>query len=264
MSMIIGAWAGSWALANPTEAVDLLHGCGLRRVDVILNDHSKRRRPSDFGMRDERDVEALTRIAQSAGMTVHALTWIMPHERYLLGMRDRLQPLAHELGLASVVADAEEPWTLAVDPMPYLEAAELVRSLWEAGTVALGATGIGHAPHDKLWPLLAVCRDAYPQCYATRSSVQKYGIDPRTVVQKFAGRWRDRFGAHLRILPGLAAYRQTSIPGWSTADAMLACLHGAEAIGAEEVVYWQAKSLRVKSVAKVLRAFTTARAAGVG
>jgi hypothetical protein len=70
--------------------------------------------------------------------------------------------------------------------------------------------------------------------------------------------WRKKFGDAPRMVPGLAAYRQTGIKGHTPASAMTACLDDADE-HSDEVVFWGLNSIRksprVANVIEGLRKF---------
>jgi hypothetical protein len=251
----IGAWAGRASMRTPTaitRSIAFARSIGLGRLDVIVNDHSKARAPRAFDTYPRAEIVALADEANAAGMHVHLMTWIMPHPSYIAQAADVLRELVDDCGAHSVMLDAEEPWTLATQRMPYDKAAELVGDRFDG--VRLGVTGIGYADADKLGPLARECDYLVPQCYSTSSS----RLDPGTVVPKFAGRWRRVFGADREIVVGLAGYRQTGIAGYTPEAALRAAFAGAEADAeAREVVYWSLGQLRdTPTAARVVRSFT--------
>lgn len=69
---------------------------------------------------------------------------------------------------------------------------------------------------------------------------------------KFHKRWTDLFGRP--IVLGLAAYRQSGIPGHSVESAMRAAATAAVSTGVSTVVYWNLAAIRKsKTVADVIR-----------
>lgn len=254
----VGAWTGASSMASPKaarEAVAFAQSLGMKRLDVIVNDHSAWRAPSKFTIYDPDKIAGLALRAREAGMAVHLMSWVMPHRDYLLGARDALLPLLERTGARSIQFDAEEPWTLAKSPMPYVEAAALLRSLFpraqtmdDSLNVIVGVNAIGYTPAEKVGPLLAVADYVVPQCYATSSSK----LDPGTVVARLVQRWRKtfQFKPACTWVAGLAAYRQTGIPGYTAEAAMRAAFAGAEAQpGVREVVYWSLAQIKASATA---------------
>lgn len=217
----VGAWTGSSSMASPRairDAVNFAKAVGLGRLDVIVNDHSAWRAPTRFTTYPTVKIVALVHDARAAGLDVHLMSWVMPHRDYLLGARDALLPLLERTGASSLQFDAEEPWTQATKPMPYGDAAELVRALFPRAqtmedelNVMVGVNAIGYAPAEKVGPLLSVADYVVPQCYSTSTSK----LDPSTVVARLMRRWRKvfTFKPTCNFVVGLAAYRQSGIPG---------------------------------------------------
>lgn len=262
----VGAWAGTGSMSSPKAvrvAVNFAKSIGLDRLDIIVNDHSAWRAPAKFTTYDASKITALALDAKAAGLAVHLMSWCMPHRDYLLGARDALLPLLERTGAQSIQFDAEEPWTKAQHPMPYPEAAHLLRDLFPRAqtmedklNVMVGVNAIGYTPADKVGPLLAVADYVVPQCYATSTSK----LDPGTVVARLVQRWRKvfEFKPTCTWVAGLAAYRQSGIPGYTAESAMRAAFAGAEAQpGVREVIYWSLAQIRSSSTAtKTIKALT--------
>lgn len=235
----VGAWAGASSLSSPTRDVAAMVAAGVNRIDIIVNDHSKWRKPQAFTIRNR---ERLIRLADEChrnDIEVHLMSWCMPHGAYLKRAAELLIPLMSDMGAKSLVWDAEEPWTLAKRPMSYKDAAAMVGNLFMGRDFEMGVTGIRYASKSKLGPLISVCDYAVPQCYSTSSS----RADPSTVVSRGVKQWRDRFGDEVRIVPALASYRQTGIKGHSASSAMQAAIDDAKDHG-PTVIYWSANSIR--------------------
>lgn len=239
----IGAWAGNSSLANPVRDVAAMIAAGVNRIDIIINDHSAWREPRKFTMRDTQKIATLAKVARDSGMSVHLMSWIMPHREYIEGACAALLDLHEKVPFDSVIWDAEEPWTLAKRSMGYKPAAALVGELLDGAPFRQGVTGIRYASKSKLGPLIAVCDYAVPQCYSTSSSK----ADPSTVAAKGVKQWRGRFGDDVQIVPALAAYRQKGIKGHTEASAIQAAADGARGLGGT-VIYWGANSIRKSPV----------------
>jgi len=248
---IVSAWAGASSMTSAQTArehVAFAKSIGLKRLDVIVNDHAAWRDPSDFTTYDVGKIETLANAVTAAGMELHLMSWLMPHMRYVDGAARILIPLISRTGALSVVWDCEEPWTQARQALGYETAAGRVAAAF-AG-VRQGVTGIGYAPTNKLGPICERADYLVPQCYSTSTS----GLDPATVVPKFASRWRAVFpGKPLAI--GLAAYRQTGISGYTAESALRAAYGGAVAdLSARVAIYWSLRQIRSSTaVTKTLR-----------
>lgn len=240
----IGAWFGSWAIANPKDAVALARDVGFDRADIICNDHAGWRKPTEFTIRDPHKIARLASLAHTHGFEVHLMSWIMPHREYIVGAGQMLPGLAEDCGAASVQFDGEEPWTKAKQHMGYLEAAKLIAEMFFGRSYDLGVTGIKWTPVEAFKALAEICDYYLPQAYATSTTAEKWGVKPETVVPSVVKRYRTEFGADKRLVVGLPCYRQSGIPGHSIESAMRTPYESALNVGAEAIVYWQLRHLR--------------------
>jgi len=261
-----GAWCGLSSLADPGRDVTFAQRIGINRLDIIVNDHSASRLPRKFDHRPTQQIVTLAKMARDAGIEVHLMSWVMPHREYLVRACGELAELMALTGARSMMWDAEEPWTLAKKRMRYADAGALVAELWADRDFDVGVTGIRYVSTAKLAPLIVskhldTMRNLVeaadyltPQCYATSTSK----ADPSTVVTKGVDLWRKKFGDGPRMVPGLAAYRQTGIKGHTVSSAMTACLDDADE-HSDEVVFWGLNSIRksprVANVIEGLRKF---------
>lgn len=252
----IGVWAGRSSIRRGQKDIDFCLEHGINRIDLIVNEHSSWRAERDFDTYDLADILDFCKLVNKAGIELHFMSWIMPHANYITQAADTLIHLCEETGAKSLQWDAEEPWTLAKNPMDYESAAELIAEKFENLSCEMGANGIGYTPRHKFGPLAKVCDYIVPQCYSTSTS----GIAPHDVVPRLHRRWKKVFN-HERHAIGLAAYRQTGIKGYKTVDsAMRTALAGAQALeGVDTVIYWSLASIRrtravrnfIKSIEKV-------------
>lgn len=251
----VGAWAGraditnEKAIARTVRAAKFL---GLRRLDIICNDHAGARDPIPFDTYSPGDIVRAARAAQAAGLDVHLMSWIMPHASYLEAAVTRMRELVIMTGAESVQWDAEEPWTQAREPMDYRAAARLVGD--SLAGIPMGVNGIGYTPAEKFGPLAEVCDYLVPQCYATATSK----LSPVDVVPKLVARYRRLFGAGKRIVVGLAAFRQPPA-GYTVESGMRTAFAGAELdAGVDEVVYWSLGWIRKSAaVTRAVRAIAS-------
>lgn len=247
------AWCGS---APPESELKLAKRIGLTGLHVMVNDHSKSRDPRAFSMAPRsRLVETAKRI-HGHGLAVHFTTWCMPHAPYLAGLMAQMQDIAWQVGAATIMLDAEEPWINARRPMKYAEAAAM---LAEGMLMPWGVTGIGWTSIPKVGPLAAAANYAIPQVYCTAKNT----LNPRTAPGGFERRYYDKLGAY-HVDMGLAGYSQQGRSGWTKEAFMRAAFEASHGTGAERIVYWALRWLRYKSTAEVLTkliAERTARAA---
>ncbi len=206
----IGAWCGNRSLANPVRDVEFAVARGINRLDIVVNDHSRWRAPRAFTVRDETKIERLASLAAARGIEVHLMSWIMPHQRYIDGAARRLVPLCERVGARSLQWDAEGPWMKAEGRMTYPRAARHIRDSFTGLACPMGATAIGYTPVTKFRPLAEICEYIVPQAYVT----SRNSLRPETAPGQFHRRYTERFGP-IPIVMGLAAYRQTGIPGYT-------------------------------------------------
>jgi hypothetical protein len=255
VTLTVGAWAGSWALTNPTTACDVAASAGLSYVIPIANDASAERRETTF---KPYDLDRLCRFVEKArarGLEVsHIMAWAMPHARYIESAAETLLPICRSLGVG-VEWDAEEPWLKAIKPMNYHDAADLIDSHF--GSVETGVNAIVYTSASKVAPLAAVCDYACVQAYVT--STQKLRTKDggtRLALPEDIPRWSKRFRSKVMrpgqpLVYGLAAYRQ-KVPPYSAGGLMQACLRAAEGDGAERATFWQLKSFKSKAKARAV------------
>lgn len=248
-----GAWAG-WATMVSDAAIrrdlKVAKSVGLSRLDVIVNDHSKSKRPRDYDTYPASRVRALIKAATDAGLETHVTSWVMPHEAYLQRMGLEMRELHEATPYASLVLDAEEPWTLATSPMPWVAAADLTASV--LGDLRWGVTGIGYASRTKLGPLVKRGAFMLPQCYATRDTK----LRPAEIAPKLCARWHEMFG-DVELVVGLAAYNQSGIAGHTIESAMRAAFQGAQQQSPSAASWWSLSAIRNStSVQKAVKSIT--------
>lgn len=251
----VGAWTGLSSMVSQGAINRTVKNCkdlGLKRLDIIINDNSIDRSPTNFSTYETKSIVGLAKAVGAAGLDVHLMSWIMPHEKFIKQAADKLIPLMDECGAQSIQWDAEEPWTQARQNMPYKEAADLIAELFNGYT--MGVNGIGYTPSDKFKPLSDICDYIVPQCYSTNTS----GADPAAVVKSYVGRWKRLFGDKPMVV-GLAAYRQNGIKGYSIDSALRAAFMGAELIEEiDEVIYWSLNQIvKTSAVAKTVKSLTS-------
>lgn len=235
----VGAWAGPAAMAKPAAAVKFAADHGINRLDVVINDHSKWRKEKAFDTYTRSKIAKLCERAAAKGIEVHLMSWVMPYESYIAGAAETLIPLCKDVGAASLMWDAEEPWNQATGGMSFKAAAKFLGRAFSNLGIPMGVTGIGFAPTAKLGPLAAECAYAVPQVYVTSGS----GLKPETAPRKFHKRWSDAFDRE--IVMGLAAYKQKGIAGHPTiASAMQAALESTRGLGVSTVIYWSLRHIQ--------------------
>jgi hypothetical protein len=248
----VAAWAGGPSIRHPAPSVEFALEHNINRLVVICDDHSAHRDPTVYQLRPEGAdaIVKLCRAAKDVGIDVGLMWWPMPHKEYLKTAAETLLPLAERCGADRLEADAEEPWTKARQRMPYPEAAGLIGDLL-GGRILLGANGIGYTPVGAFAPLAEICDYVTLQGYMT--STQPVQDAPA----KFAKRWHGHFHIQ-KLVMGLAAYRQSGIPGFSPTTAMRHSLESALAAGVNEVCYWWLQSIMASAeVARVVKGIRT-------
>jgi len=223
--------------------VGIARALGLTRLDVIVNDHSASRRDRPFDTYVRARILALCKAARDAGLEVVLLSWLLPFKDYILRAAGELNAIAAATGARSVCFDAEEPWSKAVDPLPYEVAAQLVED--QMLELPWGVTGIGYANATKLGPLMRRSSFCIPQCYATRDTPL---LPPEHVASTLVAHWKQIFPSLVAngtpIHVGLAAYHQDGITGHTVEQALRAAFLDAERTGAADVVWWSLSAIR--------------------
>ena len=250
-----GAWCGSGSMASDkTIARDVAFArwLGFTRLDVIVNDHSASRAERTFDTYSRSKIVKLCAAASKAGLEVNLMSWIMPHARYLDEGMKILVDLLTETDAASIMFDAEEPWTQARKPMPYADAAAFVASALKGHR--WGVTGIGYASVEKLGPLVREAAYMVPQAYITSRTTS---LDPAHDPYALARHWRKLFGQR-DLVVGLAAYNQVGIPGYTPEAALRTCFASANGAAPVGIVWWSLAQIRSSSkVANAIKAIVT-------
>lgn len=213
---------GAWCMRPSRNDVDFAASIGLRRLDVMVNDLSKQRKPTRFKF--DRLSKDLVEYAAGRGIEVHVTSWIMPHVAFAREAGDELQHLCGMTGAHGIVLDAEEPWTLA-----HAARREEAAAAFFDATMGcrVGVTGIGFADHAKLGPLMSRADYGIPQAYVTKTSGLSLAGIPR-VLQHWQQFKRP-------IVPALAGYR-------TDRDGMQASWHAVQP--AQTVLYWALRHLQ--------------------
>jgi len=250
-----GAWAGWATMASDTAVrrnIAVATNVGLSRLDIIINDHSVARASRPYDTYSQNRIVALCKAANDAGLAVHITTWVMPHRAYIERMGLEMHELAERAKIESVVLDAEEPWTLARAPMPWVDAADLVKT--SMGQIRWGVTGIGYASPTKLGPLVRRAAYGLPQCYATNSATS---ARPEDAAPRYVARWREVFDLD-EVVVGLAAYNQRGISGHNVESSIRAAYQGARTVApSADVSWWSLSAIRNDvTVQKAVRAVT--------
>lgn len=246
----VGAWAGTSTYGSASKVKQTIALCkelGLNRIDIIVNDHSKWRKPTSFTTFDLDKIAALVEAAQSAGVQAHLMTWLMPYDGYIEQAAEILVPYCKKYKITSLVFDAEEPYTQATGQIDYNRSADNVAERFSE--IEWGVTGIGYTPVSKLGRLVTLSKYAIVQAYATRGT-SEYGILPSNAVPKLVGRWR-KLWPNTRIEIGLAAYNQYGIPGYTVESALRTSFGTAQAdLKASTAVYWSLAQIRQSMTAR--------------
>lgn len=250
----VGAWTGSSSISS-TAAIErdvaFCKALGLGCIHLVVNDHSDKLDPMDFGTYNKRNIVAFCKRAVGEGIAVHLMTWCMPHEHYIRGLGIQMVDLVADSGARSVELDAEEPWVRAHRPMKYEDAGALMAEV--LAPVPFGVTGIGYASTPKLGPLVRRAKYMTPQCYSTASKSNK--LNPATAAKKLVGMWRGKFGSR-EVVVGLAGYRQSGRPGYTKERFMSTAFDGAMAVLPTDIVYWSLRQIRAsRTTANLIRAF---------
>lgn len=248
----VGAWTGSSSISS-TAAIErdvrFCKALGLGCIHLVVNDHSAKREPMDFGTYNKKNIIAFCKRATDEGIAVHLMTWCMPHEGYIRGLGTQMVDLVASAGARSVELDAEEPWVNARRPMRYEDAGALMAEV--LAPVPFGVTGIGYASTPKLGPLVRRAKYMTPQCYSTAGNK----LDPAKASKQLVGMWKGKFGAR-EVVVGLAGYRQSGRPGYTKARFMSTAFECALTVLPTDIVYWSLRQIRAsRETANLIRAF---------
>ena len=244
----VGAWCGSSSLADPQRDVDFALANNINRLDIVVNDHAKSRAAQPFTVRSGSSIKKLCTAAQTAGIETHLMSWIMPHAAYIDQAAELLIPICEDVGASSLQWDAEEPWMLAEKSMKYEDASKRIADKFSRLACPMGANAIGFTSIAKMGPLAKICDYVVPQAYSTASS----GVTPGDGQRRIFERYEKAFNRN--IVMGLAAFRQSGIPGHTIESAMTACVNAANDLECDTVLYWSLRQIRSsKEVRNVVR-----------
>lgn len=237
----VGVWVGRAGAVNPKRAVRDMVRLGATDCYCMVNELSRHRLEVPFSFYG--GAVDLADACHAAGIRFHITTWILPHRGFLSSMCLHMPGLIERTGAASVMFDAEEPWTLSRRHQGWKAAAKMLRGIMDQDPwgVPLGITGIGYASTRKLKPLADLCDYLTPQAYSTRTSK----LDCRNVARKFVNIWARKFGDKEQRV-GLAAYRQRGVKGsdGTELDAMLKAIASVPP-EVDEVIFWYLPTLRM-------------------
>lgn len=229
---------GVWCWRPSFDDIQFAASLGIRRLDIMTNDLSRKRDPIRFSM-DWEPQSYLDTVAYALNMAafdeVHFTSWVMPHVPFCREAGDVLQQLCIDSGAHGVVFDAEEPWTLA-HQRDYEGAACELQSALKGCRV--GITGIGYADRGKLSPLMRIADYGIPQAYSTTTSNVAPSRLPRILEH---WKWWGK-----PIVPGLAAYRTGGATAMRESYAAVQ--------PADTVIYWNLRHLKsTKTSQRVIR-----------
>ena len=230
---VVGAWAGSAMRADPKQWVGFAKAIRLNRIDLMINDHSADRTCKPFTSASLATIARVADLCRGAGIELHLTSWILPCEQFITRAADLLVPLLRDHGVASLVWDAEEPWTLHKGGMTAADAGALVGQLFPQQQ--LGLTGITYLSGAKLRPLADRAQFLIPQAYATTAS----SFTPAEIVYLARTKWHKQLGKEPTIM-GLAGYRQGPQP----AKPMQAAVAAVAECDIDTVCYWSLYNIR--------------------
>lgn len=236
----VGVWTGISSLLNQDRDVAAIQEAGVTDVHVMVNDFSKARRRTKFRTYDTDLIIQFCKRLRKVGVRIHLTSWIMPHRGFQVEARRQLEWLVRKTGAASLVWDAEEPWTRARGLEKWEKHAESVKylvKLFQGFPVPIGVTGIVYTSRKKTGPLIAACDFSIPQAYATFTS----GIAPQRAQRVAVRRYREM--GSKQIVMGLAAYR-TNVKRISDDVEQTSLL------GVNEIAYWSLAAIRQNQAIK--------------
>lgn len=251
----VGAWSGLGSYINDSAMrrdIKFAKSIGLGRVDVILNDFASKRSAQKFETYNEARILDYCKRLRDEGFHVHLMSWWMPHRDFIERGSEKLVELVQKSDASSVMLDVEEPWLHANGAMGFDAASDLTSKL--LAPIQWGITGIGYASVSGLGPLARVCDYIVPQCYATSNNT----LNPSTMCQVIVKRWRTKMQIpeRVRLVMGLAGYRQAGRAGYTKDRLMTEAWNGAIVTKPADIVYWSMRHLRqTKSTAKLVQQF---------
>lgn len=246
-----GAWAGLAALNNPKKYVGLIKSVGLDRIDIMVNDGSKKK-PFHLYKSEDALVAAL-KVFKDAGINVSITTWGQPDGTWTAGMA-AVGRVATRAGVDQVTLDLEETW---ITPLKNKSDMEILT--WTVGLIGTLKTTfsglIALAPivyaNKKVLDIACQMVDIIiPQCYSTVKNVPAPGAIgrlERTSVNIYKGYDKE-------IIMGAAAWNLQGAYGLNPPDAIRASLNATLEQGITKVRYWRFENLS-GSILKAIQEF---------
>jgi hypothetical protein len=231
--MLAHAWVTSSCFDDPEGTVADLEAAGIAVAVLVLNDYfgEDHRAAEDFWTFDVDEIKAMAAACHAAGIVVHAMTWVMPHQCFVDGLLEQLPPLLKDIGCKLLVLDAEEPWTQATGSFSYAAAAQQIATVFPR----LALSGIGGA-ESELTELARRCAVWSPQAYATKTSQ----ATPGGVVPYCINCWSEAWGEPVEgWVMGLAGYKQAD----DAVSTMQPPIDDITAAGITDVCYWTLRSI---------------------
>ena len=231
-----GAWAGLAALNNPKKYVGLIKSVSLDRIDIMVNDGSKKK---PFHLYKSEDVlVAALKVFKDAGINVSITTWGQPDGTWTAGMA-AVGRVATRAGVDQVTLDLEETW---ITPLKNKSDMEILT--WTVGLIGtlkttfsglIALAPIVYANKKVLDIACQMVDQIIPQCYSTVKNVPGSGHDgslERATMNLYKG-----YGAP--IVMGAAAWNLHGAYGKNAVDAVRTSLEATLALGVTEVRYWR-------------------------
>lgn len=235
-----GAWAGLTALNNAEKYVKLIKSVGLDRIDLMINDGSKKKQ--FYLYKKEDDIVSSLKIFKNAGINVSITTWAQPDKTWIDGMAI-VGRIATRAEVDQVTLDLEETW---INPLKNKSDMEIMT--WTVGLIGtlrkffkgdIALAPIVYANKKVLDIACQMVDIIIPQCYATVKNVPAPGIIgrlERTSVNIYKGYNKE-------IIMGAAAWNLQGAYGLNPPDAIRASLNATIEQGIHKVRYWRFENL---------------------
>lgn len=239
---VVGAWAVSAVCNKPSYWVGFARSMNLNRIDLMINGMGRDTGCPAFTSPDARKLGVFAEGCRRAGIELHLTSWIRPCKAFIADAAATLLPVMRDQGIASLMWDAEEPWTRWRGDLSFADAATMVGDRFH--DVQMGVTAIVFARAERLQELIARSAHLIPQAYAT---APKYA-DPGALVRTARRQWLQKFQRAPNIM-GLAAWKQGADP----VPRMRSAIAGVAACGVDTVIYWSLGWLNQKQNAPLAR-----------
>lgn len=247
--MKIGAWSGLAALNDVKKTIDLCKKYEVQLLDIMVNNGAV------FGKKfhlykTPLEFRKIFDEYKAADIELAVTTWAQPTVDWMEGIKTQLVPLLEDNEIGELTLDIEESWMEFISRISLKGKRDweedLIDSLSEySGTLSITCQVSNTKTIESL--LEDLPHQIIVQAYSTANSVKRWpgtahGKLQNSAFNKFQ-KWAGPHMAEKRLIMGLAAYDQDSIPGLSEREAVEKCMDSCRINGIDEVRFWRLETI---------------------